>query len=470
MPSWRSVEKRMFQIGCSWLTSRASIHTFIRKKPVDLPQRLGVQGLLPRMMPSLLPSYNRRNSAPSIVIVAPDAAPSHPQSKSMHSSRSPQRRNHASPRSSMKRPIGVLHFGEYKKNAMYLLADECESRISVQCRCRKITALLLVFSAAAALLIFGNMALAAILGKPVSNRFYFQDDLAEPMAMPTLGKPAPDHFSLQDRLDDSVEMHSWASPNIAVASAEQLQDGGLSGTNASLPTKENHSVSNDIHTPPASSDTDHDEATLPVDSLSATTRKLSREQVIRRRERRRKRRERKMRSMLNADLATGSSALPKPLAESLYPNATFSACLLIKDDNDILAEWLAYHYYTMNMRHVIVAVDPFSSESPRSILETWSNLTDLQVSEWADNDFMPQEFLQSGKAPPEYVAMENDLKSTANTTMDADSVMDISNHRYRQRVFLARCMKHLRSEGRTWVMHIVRIVETCLLSNIWFVD
>jgi hypothetical protein len=360
---------------------------------------------------------------------------------------------------------------------MHLLVDECESRVSVQCRCRKITALVLVFSAAAALLIFGNMALAAILGKPTSDRFYFQDDLVEPMAMPNLKKPASDRFSLQDRLDEPVEMRSWistntATPNIPVSwAAEQLQDGGLAELNASLPTKENHSVSNDFHTPVASNDTDHDEATLPVESLSVTTRNLSRKQVIRRRERRRRRRERKMRSMLNADLPTGSSALPKPLAESLYPNATFSACLLIKDDNDILAEWLAYHHYTMNMRHIIVAVDPFSSESPRSILETWSNLTDLQVSEWADSDFMPLEFLQSGKAPPEYVAMENDLKSTANTTMDADSVMDISNHRYRQRVFLARCMKHLRSEGRTWVMHIVRIVVTmCELGIIWSVD
>jgi hypothetical protein len=36
---------------------------------------------------------------------------------------------------------------------------------------------------------------------------------------------------------------------------------------------------------------------------------------------------------------------PNPL--SLAPNATFSACLLIKDDNEILNEWLAYHYHNI---------------------------------------------------------------------------------------------------------------------------
>eukprot|EP00535_Pseudo-nitzschia_heimii_P001226 CAMPEP_0197176734 /NCGR_PEP_ID=MMETSP1423-20130617/2556_1 /TAXON_ID=476441 /ORGANISM="Pseudo-nitzschia heimii, Strain UNC1101" /LENGTH=131 /DNA_ID=CAMNT_0042626143 /DNA_START=454 /DNA_END=846 /DNA_ORIENTATION=- len=33
-------------------------------------------------------------------------------------------------------------------------------------------------------------------------------------------------------------------------------------------------------------------------------------------------------------------------------------CMLIKDDNDILDEWIGYHYHTMKMRKVVVAVDP----------------------------------------------------------------------------------------------------------------
>jgi hypothetical protein len=37
---------------------------------------------------------------------------------------------------------------------------------------------------------------------------------------------------------------------------------------------------------------------------------------------------------------------------------------LIKDDNDILNEWIAYRYHFLNLRHMIVAVDPISATSP----------------------------------------------------------------------------------------------------------
>ena len=39
-------------------------------------------------------------------------------------------------------------------------------------------------------------------------------------------------------------------------------------------------------------------------------------------------------------------------------------CLLIKDDNDLLSEWIAYHYHVFNMRRLIVAMDPTSKTSP----------------------------------------------------------------------------------------------------------
>lgn len=50
-----------------------------------------------------------------------------------------------------------------------------------------------------------------------------------------------------------------------------------------------------------------------------------------------------------------------------------SACLFIKDDNIRLVEWLAYHYHTLPLRHVIVAVDPDSQTSPLPILERYNS-------------------------------------------------------------------------------------------------
>lgn len=139
--------------------------------------------------------------------------------------------------------------------------------------------------------------------------------------------------------------------------------------------------------------------------------------------------------------------IPKPPA--LADNATFSACLLIKDDNAILSEWIAYHYHTMNLRHLIVAVDPNSVESPEKILHRWRRLTDMNVSEWSDADFMPQMFLDTGYPPKEYLQDESDFEG-----MGTKALLEISSHRYRQRVFLAKCLRQFNEMGKTWTMHI----------------
>lgn len=35
-----------------------------------------------------------------------------------------------------------------------------------------------------------------------------------------------------------------------------------------------------------------------------------------------------------------------------------SACLLVKDENNNLPEWIAYHYHNLPLRYLVVAVDP----------------------------------------------------------------------------------------------------------------
>jgi hypothetical protein len=62
----------------------------------------------------------------------------------------------------------------------------------------------------------------------------------------------------------------------------------------------------------------------------------------------------------------------------------FSACLLIKDDNQILPEWIAYHYTVLPLRHLIVAVDPFSLTSPKPILDEFSRLG-MDIEVWRDS-------------------------------------------------------------------------------------
>ena len=67
-----------------------------------------------------------------------------------------------------------------------------------------------------------------------------------------------------------------------------------------------------------------------------------------------------------------------------------SACLLIKDDNEILNEWIAYHYHVLRLRYIVVAVDPTSTVAPNAIFEKWQNETDLSIEIWSDQDFIPK--------------------------------------------------------------------------------
>jgi hypothetical protein len=99
-----------------------------------------------------------------------------------------------------------------------------------------------------------------------------------------------------------------------------------------------------------------------------------------------------------------------PQPPALDNNATFSACLLIKDDNAILSEWIAYHYHTLNLRHLIVAVDPNSAESPDIILNRWRHNSDIKIYQWKDSDYMSPSFLNMNYLPDEYLQDESDFE------------------------------------------------------------
>lgn len=141
------------------------------------------------------------------------------------------------------------------------------------------------------------------------------------------------------------------------------------------------------------------------------------------------------------------------------PKKHVSACLLIRDDNEILNEWIAYHYHTLKLRYLLVAVDPASVTSPNHILSRWQNMTDLKVLQWSDTNFMPESFLKNGHAVP-----LNEIKGNAKQRKwhkafeDEERVtrdlQDIANHRFRQLTFLSACYRHMRDIKKTWVIHI----------------
>ena len=63
---------------------------------------------------------------------------------------------------------------------------------------------------------------------------------------------------------------------------------------------------------------------------------------------------------------------------------SFGACLSINDENPRLPEWIAYHYYMLPLRHLVLLVDPKSKTSPMEIVNRWRPFLSIDV--WSDQD------------------------------------------------------------------------------------
>ena len=137
---------------------------------------------------------------------------------------------------------------------------------------------------------------------------------------------------------------------------------------------------------------------------------------------------------------------------------SFSACMLIKDDNDILNEWLAYHYHTIGLRYVIAALDSTSKTSPNEIFDKWRKIG-MEIEVWKDEMFMPDMFFKK-----QYHLMPRLVKIKRNKHKWIDKMdtkedevklaLAINDHRFRQITFLSNCTRALRAKKRTWMVHI----------------
>jgi hypothetical protein len=119
------------------------------------------------------------------------------------------------------------------------------------------------------------------------------------------------------------------------------------------------------------------------------------------------------------------------------PPGTLSACLLIEDNNEILNEWTAYHYHAWNLHHLVVVVDPSSSQmSPSRALRRWRENFLMTVEVWTDKDYMPDFFVnqQYHKVPNEnaewkrncFIALESSRFFVAGDQQSSHSTIKVS--------------------------------------------
>eukprot|EP00980_Cylindrotheca_fusiformis_P001161 scaffold321_cov95-Cylindrotheca_fusiformis.AAC.2 len=166
---------------------------------------------------------------------------------------------------------------------------------------------------------------------------------------------------------------------------------------------------------------------------------------------------------------TSENDIPSVRSDTDIPSGrsdttTSSFCLLTKDDGEILNEWIAYHYHVMNMRDLIIAVDPSSTTIPMSstLMERWKTLFGINIEVWNDEDFMPDDFLRGDYS--NQISYLKDFKIPGgidNTTKEYEEQLRlVNNHRDRQHTFVSHCMRTVKdrhsdeSRDGVWVAHV----------------
>jgi len=130
--------------------------------------------------------------------------------------------------------------------------------------------------------------------------------------------------------------------------------------------------------------------------------------------------------------ASDETAATNGAAKEDDEKESFSACLLVLDENHRLPEWLAYHYLTLPLRYLVVAVDPHSKTSPTPIFDRFRKYTNMTIVEWTDKNFTRLDLIMKPN--------------------DGDLIR-LNKHRYRQNFFYKACTLHLQSLNKTWTTY-----------------
>ncbi len=354
--------------------------------------------------------------------------------------------------------------GVHRKSKTTTLLDDCESGISMNCRCRKATLLIMTFFVAILVAFYSNISLVIKLGATAQHLdlhhhhhpetyLHLQQMMKSPNVVVESSSSKKNRVDTKIIGDDDDPLQESDDDATSGTGSSNEQKSGVTDDGTAL-----DSITSTADLQALSNQRNKKKTTLSTSSKPMKTKpRSSRNEKKSKKKKNIGRSEQQQQQPLRTSVKRGNAKANiqdiVPTPEAMSVNASFSACLLIKDDNEILSEWIAYHYHTIKLRHLIVAVDPLSSESPTIILARWKLLTDLNIRLWHDEHYMPDDFLETGQAPPNFIATETDLK---NSKMRHESILEISNHRYRQRVFLSSCLRSMRAEGNSWVIHIVR--------------
>lgn len=123
---------------------------------------------------------------------------------------------------------------------------------------------------------------------------------------------------------------------------------------------------------------------------------------------------------------------------------------MVKDDNDLLYEWLAYHFTTLihpgQSLYVVVGSDIESVQDPAILLSRWRNVTAGTLRYWL---LQPDQFINRHG---DYISLFGGIDNA--TRMTSDNLKKHHHHAliHRQKGFITACSQLLQHEGAGWTI------------------
>jgi len=127
------------------------------------------------------------------------------------------------------------------------------------------------------------------------------------------------------------------------------------------------------------------------------------------------------------------------------------ACLMVKDDNDLLYEWLAYHFTTLvppgHPFFVVLGSDIGSTQDPAQVLQLWNSIPELHYHILHSDDFV--------HVHGNYDVLYGRNKSIEEGSMSLDERKAFHHHAliHRQKGFVTACSQLLKQQGAAWTLY-----------------
>jgi len=125
---------------------------------------------------------------------------------------------------------------------------------------------------------------------------------------------------------------------------------------------------------------------------------------------------------------------------------SFSACIMWMDENYRLEEWLAYHYYVLKLRYVVITIDTKSETSPQAIIDRWTNNDNANLN-MTIVTMTPPKYMINYRMWMKRIELSRVTPTEENMYTNVDYIIK------NQKAFYRACTRHLIEQNRTWTSY-----------------